>query len=472
MHLPLSARALCATGAVAGALLVPAAANAATLNLDASGHYTYTAGSGFKNNIFAFGQAGPGGNISIQDQAADAIALTGSAAGACSHPNASDLSDVTCTTGPTSFVANLGSDNLADTFIGSLQTSSAMTVNGGPGNDALAAMGTVNGDDGDDLLGGTAPNSVSNFPSTMNGGVGNDTLLDGDQDTTMNGDTGVDTAKFFSGNNTITIDGVKNDGPSGGDNVGLTVENVTGGPGNDNITGRTSGANAANKLAGGGGDDVLNGLDGSDKLDGGPGADTFNGGTGTDTVDYSNRAAAVQALIGNGIADDGEAGEGDNIKPDVENVIGGFGNDVLVGQSSTVANGLSGGPGTDSLEGGLGNDSLTGGPSGDEIDGQAGNDTLNGLAGNDTIDGGADQDTINGGGGFDLLDGGSGTDTVSGNDGADQLFIRDGAADTANCGDGTDKVVRDSAGDTVNLDCEISATTFAAVNQAAEAVLK
>jgi Ca2+-binding RTX toxin-like protein len=282
----------------------------------------------------------------------------------------------------------------------------------------------------------------------------------------MNGDDGLDTAKFFSGNNTISIDGIKNDGTFGGDNVGLTIENVVGGPGNDTITGRTSGANAANKLVGGGGDDVLNGLDGNDRLDGGPGADVVHGGTGSDTVDYHARAAAVQVLMGNGVPDDGEAGEEDAVGGDVENVLGGYGNDVIVAPAGNLANWLSGGPGSDSLQGDAGNDTLTGGAGPDEIDGQVGNDTLHGQAGNDTIDGGAGADTITGDAGFDLLNGGSGLDNVSGGDAADQLFIRDGAGDTATCGDGTDKVVKDSVGDTVNVDCEVSGTTFAAAQMA------
>jgi Ca2+-binding RTX toxin-like protein len=465
MHLLRRARLLWAAGAVAGALLAPAAADAATLNLDFGGNYTYTAGAGQKNNIMAIGMAGQGGNMSVQDQIADNITLTGYATGVCSFPTPGDFSDVNCTTPPTSFTANLGADNQPDTFIGTLQSSDAMTVNGGPGNDGLAGRGVLNGEEGNDVLGGTAVNNVSNYPSTMNGGAGHDTLLDGDADTTMNGDGGTDTAKFHSGSVTVTIDGVKNDGVWGGDNVGVTTENVVGSTGNDTITGRNA---VTNRLVGGGGDDVLNGLGGNDSLEGGTGADQLIGGAGVDTVDYSARSAAVQALVGNGVADDGEAGEGDDIGIDVEGVLGGFGNDVLVGQDTIVSNLFEGGPGSDSIQGAAGNDTLNGGMGPDEIDGQAGADSADGQAGNDTVDGGAAADVVKGDAGFDLLEGGAGPDTVSGGDGADQLYLRDGVADTsAACGDGTDKVVHDALDDNINADCETKSTIFSAALKAA-----
>ena len=72
----------------------------------------------------------------------------------------------------------------------------------------------------------------------------------------------------------------------------------------------------SNTLLGGAGNDTLNDGRGSDFFDGGPGADSFNVGdvfiNGTDTVDYSSRTATVIATE-DGLANDGEVGEGDNI---------------------------------------------------------------------------------------------------------------------------------------------------------------
>ena len=59
-----------------------------------------------------------------------------------------------------------------------------------------------------------------------------------------------------------------------------TVENVTGGAGNDSLTGNGS----VNTLAGGGGNDTLVGAGGNDVLLGGSGDDRLDGGTGRDLL--------------------------------------------------------------------------------------------------------------------------------------------------------------------------------------------
>ena len=82
-----------------------------------------------------------------------------------------------------------------------------------------------------------------------------------------------------------------------------------------------------------------------------------------------DRVAPIAASI-DGVANDGEAGEGDNIATDVESIVGGSAGDTLTG--------------------GAGNETLIGG---------AGNDTLSGLAGDDVLDGGAGADHLDGGAG-------------------------------------------------------------------------
>ena len=66
----------------------------------------------------------------------------------------------------------------------------------------------------------------------------------------------------------------------------------------------------------------------------------MTGGDGTDIVRYDERTAPVTAFIG---GPGGEAGEGDAIGADVENILGGAGPDVLRGGAR--ADILSGGPG-------------------------------------------------------------------------------------------------------------------------------
>lgn len=167
------------------------------------------------------------------------------------------------------------------------------------------------------------------------------------------------------------------------------------------------------------GDDALSGSQfaGFNVLDGGAGRDTLRpgfgigdvvrGGSDLDTVDYSARSQALVLANDNGYSS-GAAGEYDLISADVEELIGGSGDDTLRG--------------------------------GD------GDDTLRGLGGNDRIDGGSGADVVDGGDGNDRLDGGTGSDVLTGGAGDDALVSRDsGQADGADCGAGSDSVVADRA---------------------------
>jgi len=261
-------------------------------------------------------------------------------------------------------------------------------ITGGTGDDSIggsAAPETINGGDGDDTLTGGDGNDI------LNGGSGDDRFLAGAATTdgadVYNGGTGLDVVSYAarSVGVTATLDGVANDGETGGgelDNVKADVEDLTGGAGNDILTGSAS----ANVLTGGLGNDVLSGLAGNDTFDEGAvtsGADQFIGGLGTDTVDYSARAGILYVTMDGVAADDGLSLEGDDVEADVEDLLGGSGADFIVGNDS--ANSIDGGGGADQIWGGLGNDTLFGG---------AGIDILNGDAGDDILDGGADTEVI------------------------------------------------------------------------------
>jgi Ca2+-binding RTX toxin-like protein len=146
---------------------------------------------------------------------------------------------------------------------------------------------------------------------------------------------------------------------------------------------------------------TLNGGPGNDTMIGGGGRDTFFGGTEAkapadehDTVDYHLRDENLVLTI-DGIANDGKAGEGDNIMTDVEDVIGGFGDDLIRGQvAAAVNNWLIGGPGYDDIYGYGGNDLLDGGPNDDSMVGGDGDDVFDGGIGNDTMLGGNGNDTF------------------------------------------------------------------------------
>jgi hypothetical protein len=84
----------------------------------------------------------------------------------------------------------------------------------------------------------------------------------------------------------------------------------------------------------------------------------MSGGAGEDQVTYADRTAPVTAAIG--APGDGEAGEDDVIAGDVEDLVGGHGDDHLSGDDR--ANRLDGGDGADVLDGRGGDDHLIAGP--------------------------------------------------------------------------------------------------------------
>lgn len=180
----------------------------------------------------------------------------------------------------------------------------------------------------------------------------------------------------------------------GGDDV------LVGGTGDDTLVGGAG----DDLLQGGWGADELDARDGDDHVEGGygddrlvasagpDGADVLVGGPGHDVADYTARTGAVTLTLG-GQADDGAPGEGDAVggplhpltgTVDVEEVLGGSGEDTLVGWHGRDV--LVGGPGADVLRGGGDVDDLRG------QDGVAGNDRLDGEDGVDVC--AADPDDV------------------------------------------------------------------------------
>ncbi len=169
--------------------------------------------------------------------------------------------------------------------------------------------------------------------------------------------------------------------------LGVTRAVINTDGGDDHILGAPR---TRNELHGGAGDDEVFGMDQIDTLDGGPGDDVLGGLGGVDLADYRGRTNGVLVTL-DGIDSDGEPGENDEIRNDVEGVIGGDGNDTLSG--SWAPDRLQGGPGDDSLWGSGSGDVLTGGPGVDSLNGGEGPDTFEADA---TADG---ADTFNGNGG-------------------------------------------------------------------------
>jgi Ca2+-binding RTX toxin-like protein len=335
------------------------------------------------------------------------------------------------------------------------------TLGGGPGRDDLHGGGggdTLGVDLGDDVCvgGATADQGelLDGGPGLdmLYGGEGADVFVGGDGDDNAQGAGGDD--RMIGGEGIDLLAGMDGDDElEGGDDHDI----LAGGGGHDRLLGGPGGDTLGTsvQLDGNGaldgqlpvvvtemGDDVFDGGAGSDLLYAGPaarvldfldpftavaggatdrtlesavvnGADVMRGGDGDDIVSYVNRTLPV-FVTPDGVADDGSLGELDLVDTDVERVIGGAGNDVLIARRE--GSGLSGGNGDDLVIGDSGDDILRGGSE------DGGRDVLVGRGGDDDLAGGPGTDELDAGPGRDVLDGGDGDDAVSGGDGVDGIF--------------------------------------------------
>jgi hypothetical protein len=167
------------------------------------------------------------------------------------------------------------------------------------------------------------------------------------------------------------------DGGGGNDTLtgGTVADTLTGGPGRDTLTGNggndvLDGGDDADSLSAGTGDDTLRGGGGRDTLRPGGGTDQVHGGEGFDIATYSERSQPLAVSVDDA-GNDGEAGEGDNVRGDVEDIVGGSGADTLTG--SAADNVLQGGGGNDRLEGGAGIDTYAAGDGDDVLVARDGN---------------------------------------------------------------------------------------------------
>ena len=238
----------------------------------------------------------------------------------------------------------------SDTLVGS---GAADLLDGGPGDDQVAGLG------GDDDLRGGANDGGSDG---LDGGPGRDLLQGGPGDDSVAGGDGDDRGSGGGGSDSVSGDADQDDVAGG---PGL--DTVAGGDGNDTVRGGEAvlvGADLADDLDGGAGDDLLLAGPGNDTLDGGAGADRMNGEAGRDTATYASRFVAVSVTF-DGVANDGEPGEGDNVDSDIEAVTGGAVADTLTGDARD--NVLAGRSGEDRLEGAGGSDTLNGGTAPDVL---------------------------------------------------------------------------------------------------------
>lgn len=250
-----------------------------------------------------------------------------------------------------------------DDFWKSLNTTIPTTVHGDSGNDWFDSR-----DAADTLLGQAGNDRIEDNPDkpdrdTIDGGAGDDEIVNGVGADDIRGGEGIDSVVLGSTHDDVTLDDVANDGGASGegDNIRSDVENLDGGGGNDVLTGDAD----ANRLEGGPGTDELRGGGGADDLIGDKGADALFGGADFDRVTYPELptmalpSSADQQVSLDDVADDGVQGEGDNVHSDVEDVFAGAGRDTVSGNDNP--NVLDGGAGDDTVTGGGGADTLFGG---------------------------------------------------------------------------------------------------------------
>jgi Ca2+-binding RTX toxin-like protein len=344
-------------------------------------------------------------------------------------------------------IENLIGGQVDDRLVGD---GDANRLEGGPGDDQLFGSRATGPDGADELVGGT-----SGLAGGFNGAAG-------------------DLANYVARTDSlsVTIGGGPASGascPGGGceaDDVGGDVEIVASGSGNDTIRGNSG----PNRLLGNDGNDTLQGGTGT----GPDGADELIGGANTaagDTISYVNRTDPISAVLNTPIPG---VTDGDAITS-AENLVGGSGNDVLLG--FTNDNSIAGGSGDDVLKGSLnalgddGADSFSGGTNGaagDTVQYLGRTDAISADIGGgaddsdgddlqtdvENISGGSGPDNLTGSAGPNTLTGGNGADTLSSLGGVDRIEAVDGIADTIDCGDGADSAAVDQGLDLLT-GCEV-----------------
>ncbi|MDY0328392.1 MAG: hypothetical protein RBR07_09105, partial [Arcobacteraceae bacterium] len=321
---------------------------------------------------------------------------------------------------------NVNSDGVAttDTFIGieniigsdgnDTITGNSLdnTIEGGIGDD------TLSGGSGDDYIdGGAGSNTVSySYVSSLNGVVVDlkdetGIVATGDEDTLVSianviGTANADTIKMASA--VGTLEGIANniDGGNGVDTIsyeyytaGLTINLGLGAV----ATGDNDILTSIENAIGGSGDDVF--------VSNTTVSNRFDGGAGSDTADYShltNSANKIEVTLnGSSLVTVTIAGLEDDTIKNIENVIGGAGDDTIIGDSNN-----------------------------NTLSGSAGADTIKGVSGSNSLYGGADNDMIYSGTGNDYIDGGTGTNTVNYSEAIAAVTVDLGLATIQNIGGG------------------------------------
>ena len=188
------------------------------------------------------------------------------------YSNAPGALGITVGDGPNDSDGFGGTDTVLDTV---------ESITGGPGADSITGScpaNTLAGQGGNDTLKGDPAGCAVGGGDFLGGGLGDDE---------MNGLGGSDTVSYTANSASqpidLTLNGAAddNDGTAGTDDIGVDVESVYGGAGNDTIDASLAAQGVS--LWGRAGDDTLIGSAFNDFLRGEAGADTWNAATGRTT---------------------------------------------------------------------------------------------------------------------------------------------------------------------------------------------
>ena len=258
----------------------------------------------------------------------------------------------------THYATGDGGDAVGDKFRG------FENVTGGMGNDRLTGDGwnnTLIGGPGADRLDGGAPQATA-AGADGRFGTSDDVMTPADTDTVSYAGSSAGVTITFSerrlNNEDVTI-GAGSGGDAEGDRL-LNIEKVIGTAHDDTFI-----ASSLTQM-----------FDGGENAEDDPETPNLDESKDSDTVSFANLDDPVNLLLGR------------SFYRNIENAIGGSGNDILRGDDNP-----------------------------NRLEGGAGDDFLSGFNGADTLVGGAGDDRLVGASGFDLLNGGPGADNINGDAG-------------------------------------------------------
>ena len=276
-----------------------------------------------------------------------------------------------------------------------------------PATDGTGGANVLMGMDGDDTLRGRGGNDVlsgGKGDDTLRAGDNNDIVLGGTGDDEINAGLGIDTIDGGAGDDVFFYEGMSiNDAPAA-EPTGFTTAYI-----NETSIRAAEWADGADVNTAG----VFTPAFDS-KVDGGGGMDTIDASEATGTydrtpTDTTDNPLGVYVDLNVQVVTNYKTGDTDNPKftppsatgvtpvvtqvdakyanvyTSIEEVIGGDGDDKLVGNSRASTT-LKGGGGEDRLEGGRGADMLVGGSGDDTLKGGNGSDTFVYNSGMDTIE--------------------------------------------------------------------------------------